>query len=143
MTLDPWHIFTANFGSVPMPYTAFATILDMILYLAITVKVGHGRGKHNIDAPNTDGSEAFKILYRVQMNTLEQLALHLPLLWIAAFAMSDVFAATLGFVWLFARILYAVRYYQKPSRRIKGFVISMAANALLLIGALVGTIASL
>ena len=73
---------------------------------------------------------------------MEQLVQHLPMLWIAAFAMDDVFAASLGMVWLFARILYAVRYYQKPKRRMKGFIISILTNLALLAGALAGTIAS-
>lgn len=143
MTLDPWHIFTANFGQVPKPYTAFATLLDMVLYGLVTFNVGRGRVKYKVQAPSIDGPESFQRIFRVHMNTLEQLAFHLPLLWIAAFAMSDVYAASLGLVWCFGRSLYAVRYYQKANRRTKGFIISMFANMLLLIGALVGTIASL
>lgn len=142
MNLDPWHIFTANFGQVPKPYTAFATLLDMMLYFATMIGVVRGRKKFNIKAPRTDGPDDFLRIFRVQMNTLEHLAFHLPLLWIAAFAMDDVFAGLLGLIWLFGRTLYAVRYYQKANRRMKGFAISMAANFLLLIGALAGTIAS-
>jgi glutathione S-transferase len=70
------------------------------------------------------------------------LALHLPLLWIAAYAMDDVFAATLGLIWVFARVLYAARYYQKAGRRHKGFLIAMLANIALFAGAVAGTIAS-
>ncbi len=142
MTLDPWHIFTANFGEVPKPYTAFATLLDMILYLIVSFKVGLARKTYNVEAPSTDGPVEFQRIFRVQMNTLEQLAFHLPLLWIAAYAMDDVFAAMLGLIWVFGRSLYAVRYYQKAGRRTKGFMISMTANAFLLIGAMAGTIAS-
>lgn len=142
MTLDPWHVLTANFGQVPKPYTAFATLLDMILYLVVSFNVGRGRVKYKVQAPSTDGPEGFQRIFRVQMNTLEQLMFHLPLLWIAAFAMDDVFAAMLGLIWFFGRVLYAVRYYQKANRRTKGFMISMTANGFLLIGALAGTIAS-
>ncbi len=70
------------------------------------------------------------------------MCLHLPLLWIAAFAMDDVFAAAFGSVWLLGRTLYTIRYYQKASRRHKGFMIALTANLILLIGALVGTVAS-
>jgi glutathione S-transferase len=143
MTLDPWNIFTANFGQIPKPYTALITLLDMVLYLLTVIRVGKARGQYKVDAPSTAGPDKFQRIFRIQQNTLEQLAFHLPILWIAAFAMSDVFAASFGAIWLFARILYAVRYYAKASRRSKGFIISMLANFILLIGALAGTIAAL
>ena len=142
MTLDPWNIFTASFGQMPKPYTAFVTLLEMGLYGLVTVKVGMGRAQYKVQAPSTDGPDEFKRLFRVHMNTLEQLMFHLPLLWIAAFAMGDVFAAAFGSVWLFGRGLYAVRYYQKASRRTKGFIIAMLANAVLLLGAAAGVIGS-
>jgi uncharacterized membrane protein YecN with MAPEG domain len=142
MTLDHWHVFTANFGQVPKPYTAFVTILEMILYIIVSFRVGMARKKYKVIAPSVEGPEAFQRIFRVQMNTLEQLMFHLPLLWIAALAMDDVFAAMLGSIWLFGRVLYAVRYSQKAGRRTKGFMVAMFANMLLLIGALAGTIAS-
>ena len=139
MSLDPWHIFTAHFGQFPTPYAALATLLDMVLYFWVTLNVAIARNKFSIQPPVTTGPEGFLCVMRVQQNTLEQLALHLPLLWIAAFAMDDVFAATLGLVWFFGRTLYAIRYYQKPSRRLKGFAIAMFTNAILFLGALAGT----
>lgn len=143
MSIDPWNILTANFGQFPKPYTALATLLDMVLYLVVSFKVGRGRMKYNVEAPGTDGPVEFQRLFRVQMNMLEQLMQHLPLLWIAAFAMDDVFAALLGYIWFFGRCLYSVRYYQKAGRRHKGFMIAMLANLALLLGALAGVIASL
>jgi glutathione S-transferase len=142
MTLDPWHVLTANFGQVPKPYTALATILDMVLYFVVTLRVMGARFKYKIEAPSIDGPLPFQRIFRVQQNTLEQLALHLPLLWIAAYAMDDVFAATLGLIWLFARVLYAARYYRKAGRRHKGFLIATLANLALFAGAVAGTIAS-
>jgi len=144
MTLDPWHIFTANFGQVPKPYTAFATLLDMVLYFFLSFTVSQGRRIYKIRSPlaETEGPEKFQRFYRMQMSLLEQLVFHLPTLWVAAYAMDDVFAALIGLIWLFGRLLYAVRYYQKPNRRIKGYIISMIANIILLIGAMAGTIAS-
>jgi glutathione S-transferase len=142
MLLDPWHVFTADFGRFPKPYTALATLLDMVLYLIVSFRVGMARRKYKVAAPATDGPEKFLRIFRIQANTLEQLMQHLPLLWIAAFAMDDVFAAALGLVWLFGRCLYAVRYEQKPGRRTKGFMIAMLANLLLLIGAMAGVVAS-
>ncbi len=142
MTLDPWNIFTASFGHMPKPYTAFVTLLDMILYITVSFRVAMARGKYDVEPPNTTGPEKFNRIFRVQQNTLEQLMFHLPLLWIAAFAMDDVFAAAFGIVWTFGRVLYARGYYNKPKRRLKGFQIAMFINLILLIGALAGTVAS-
>jgi uncharacterized membrane protein YecN with MAPEG domain len=142
MVVDPWHVFTTNFGEMPSPYTAFVTLLDMVLYLILTMNVGRARGKYKISAPSVDGPDVFQRIYRTQMNTLEQLIVHLPLLWIASFAMDDVFAASFGAVWLLGRVLYARGYYRKPKSRAKGFIISMLVNIVLLIGALAGTVAS-
>lgn len=142
MTVDPWHIFTTNFGSMPSPYTAFITLLDMVLYLILTINVSRARGKYKVSAPSMEGPDAFLRIFRVQMNTLEQLAIHLPILWIASFAMNDVFAAAFGSIWLFGRILYARGYYRKAKSRAKGFIISMFVNVILFVGAMAGTIAS-
>jgi len=142
MNIDPWSVFSSNFGQMPKPYTAFLTLLDMVLYFVVTYYVGVARKKHKVEAPATEGPEAFMRVFRVQQNTLEQLAQHLPILWIAAFSMDDVFAAAFGSLWLFGRILYARGYYLKSKRRHKGFVISMFMNLILLIGAIVGVVAS-
>lgn len=142
MPLDPWSVFTADFGSMPKPYTAFATLVDMAIYFVITAKVGHARTKYKVPAPAIDGPEPFLRILRVQANTVEQLAQHLPILWIAAFAMDDMFAASFGAVWALARILYARGYYQKAKRRTKGFIIGMIVNGILFAGAVAGTIAA-
>lgn len=142
MTPDPWNIFTHNFGTMPAPYTAFVTLLDMVLYFFVTFNVGRARGKYKVAAPSVDGPEVFQRIFRVHMNTLEQLAMHLPLLWMAAFAMDDVFAASFGSVWLLGRVLYARGYYRKAKSRSKGFFIGIFVNAILFIGTMAGAIAS-
>jgi glutathione S-transferase len=142
MILDPWNVFTATFGQVPKPCTAFVTLLDMILYFILALNVARARNKYKVEPPNVDGPPEFRRIFRVQMNMLEQMAMHLPILWIAAYAMDDVFAAAFGSVWLLGRLLYAIRYYQKASRRMKGFFIGLGANVILLLGALAGTVAS-
>lgn len=142
MPIDPWSVFTADFGLMPKPYTAFVTLLDMAIYFALTLNVGRARMKYKVQAPATDGPDAFQRVLRVQGNTVEQLAQHLPLLWIAAFAMDDMFAASFGMIWALGRILYARGYYQKAKRRHKGFVIGMIANGILFAGAVAGVAAS-
>ncbi len=142
MMADPWNVFTADFGLVAKPYTAFVTLLDMVVYFIFSLNVARARGKYKVEAPDTDGPMEFRRIFRVQQNTLEQLVLHLPLLWIAAYAMDDVFAAAFGCLWTFGRILYARGYYAKAKRRNKGFTICILVDAVLLLGALAGTVAS-
>jgi uncharacterized membrane protein YecN with MAPEG domain len=142
MPIDPWHLFTVDFGAFPKPGTALVTLIDMAIYFAFTFNVGRARMKHKIDAPEMNGPEDFVRVLRVQANTVEQLVFHLPLLWIAAFAMDDAFAAAFGAVWALSRVLYARGYYKKAKRRHKGFVIGMIVNMILLIGAAAGVLAS-
>jgi hypothetical protein len=142
MPIDPWSVFTANFGAMPKPYTAFVTLLDIAVYFALMLNVGRARYKHKIDAPSKNGPEAFLRVLRVQENTVEQMILHLPLLWVAAFAMDDIFAAAFGVVWALSRVIYARGYYQKAKRRAKGFVIGMIVNIILFAGAVAGVVAS-
>jgi len=142
MMVDPWNVFTANFGSVAKPYTAFVTLLDMVMFFGVSFKVALARKKYKVEAPHTDGPVEFLRIFRTQANTVEQMVQHLPLLWIAAFAMDDVFAASFGAVWLLGRILYARGYYRKAKSRTKGFFVGLFVNVVLLLGALAGTIAS-
>jgi hypothetical protein len=142
MLLDPWNVFSASFGSVPKPYTAFVTLVDLAIYFALMAKVIHARKIYQIPSPVTDGPEAFLRITRVSASSAEQLVLHLPLLWIASFAMSDLFAASLGAVWALSRVLYARGYYKKAKRRAKGLVIGLVVNGILFAGAMAGVMAS-
>ncbi len=143
MSVDPWNVFSAHFGQMPAPSTALVTMLDLLAYLVFTVNVGRARSKYKIRAPATDGPDGFLRVFRVQQNTAEALIMHLPLLWIAAFAMDDIFAAALGAVWLFGRCLYARGYYDKAKRRTKGFLIGMVVNIVLFAATLASVLASL
>jgi glutathione S-transferase len=142
MNVDPWHVFTAGFGNMPKPYTAFVTLLDMALFFLMSANVSLARGKYKVHAPSIDGPDTFQRIFRVHANTVEQLMFHLPLLWIAAFAMDDVFAAAFGCIWTFSRVLYARGYYLKSKRRTKGFIIGTGVNMILFFGALAGTVAT-
>ncbi len=75
MTLDPWNIFTATFGQVPKPCTAFVTLMDMVLYFVILINVARARKKYKVEVPNDDGPPEFRRVFRAQMNMLEQLVL--------------------------------------------------------------------
>lgn len=123
-----------------MKLTAWVTIASLLMYIWTIAKVGKARSAHQINAPVTDGPAEFLSVLRVQANTVEQLVLFLPLLWLCCVFMNDQIAAVLGATWVVGRIIYAVGYYQAPGKRSLGFGISSLAGVGLLIGAITGLI---
>ena len=121
-----------------MKMTAWVTIASLVMYIWTFSMVGRARGQYKVPAPLTDGPQEFLIALRVQANTVEQLVLFLPLLWMAAWYKDDQTAAVLGAIWVVGRVLYALGYYSAPSKRSAGFMISSFASAGLLISACIG-----
>lgn len=54
---------------------AIVTLLALLLFVYSFLAVGMARKKYGVAAPATTGHAAFEVVYRVQMNTLEQLVL--------------------------------------------------------------------
>jgi uncharacterized membrane protein YecN with MAPEG domain len=132
-----------------MIFPALIAILSLILYQALTFNVAKARGKYKIMAPAVTGHVEFEKRLRVQLNTLEQLMVFLPSLWlfglvwmgpmIGSFPGQDV-AAVIGAVWILARILYAKDYYADPEKRYLGMILTLLCSAVLSLGALAGII---
>jgi glutathione S-transferase len=131
--------------------TAIVTILAILVYFWTLMAVGGMRGKHKINAPTMTGPQEFECAVRVQMNTLEQLPVLLPLLWLATLyfspAMSMAYLSwlppVLGVVWIIGRILYKNGYMAAPEKRSTGFMVAGIALIGLLICALVGIVMQL
>ena len=122
------------------PLTSLVTLLICLLMLATGINVGRARVRYGITAPAVSGHEMFERAYRVQMNTLENAALVLPVLWVNAGFISDRGAAALGVLWLMSRIWYAISYQIEPAKRGPAFVLSMVAFGLLWLAAAFGII---
>ncbi|MGB3557380.1 MAG: MAPEG family protein [Geitlerinemataceae cyanobacterium] len=120
------------------PWTSLVTILALIVYFAVTLNVGRARLKYQIKPPAMTGSPDFERVIRVQQNTLEQLILFIPALWVFSYFVSPVWGAGIGAVWILGRILFAWGYYQAAEKRTIGFGISTLGTLTLLIGSLVG-----
>ena len=60
--------------------SAAVTVLAVLLGLYTMMLVGRMRGKHDVKAPAVTGAPEFERAFRVQMNTLEQFVLFLPVL---------------------------------------------------------------
>lgn len=126
--------------SLGILFSATITVLTVIIYFAFSVNVGRMRGKHGIKAPATSGHAEFDRAFRVQMNTLEQLAVFLPLLWIATLFFTPLpwLPAALGLVWIIGRVLYASLYMEDPAKRGPGFGLGALASLGLLLLSLIG-----
>ena len=78
------------------PITTLALVLALIVYFALSVNVGRARATWNVPAPQASGHPEFDKRYRVQMNTLEQLALFVPGVIVGAPVLGDLVAGGLA-----------------------------------------------
>lgn len=120
----------------PHSYVALVTIAALLTYLWMVIRVGQARAKCGISAPAMVGDPLLERTIRVHYNTLEALPVFLVSLWLFAIYWNDLVAAGLGVVWIVGRIVYALGYYTDPGKREAGFMIQLAATAVLLFGAL-------
>jgi uncharacterized membrane protein YecN with MAPEG domain len=114
--------------------------LVLIEYLVFVVRAGRARGQFGVAAPATHGHPIFERHFRVQQNTVEQLVVFLPAVFLFARYASEIGAAALGLVFLVGRALYARGYVIDPAKRGPGFLLTIAANVVLLLGGLVGVL---
>jgi uncharacterized membrane protein YecN with MAPEG domain len=117
-------------------WTAVVTLLALLAYILMGLQVGAARGKTGIHAPAMTGDPLLERAVRVQANTLEWLPIFLASLWLFAIYWNELVAAGLGVVWIVGRLLYSTGYMSDPGKRSTGFMIQMAASAVLLFGAL-------
>jgi glutathione S-transferase len=118
------------------PLTIVATLLILLVYVGFGTVVSRARGRYGVAAPAVTGNADFERRYRVQMNTLEQLPIVLPLLWLTAGTVGDAWAALGGLVWCVGRVIYARAYYAEAARRDLGFTIS-AVPVVAMLGAVI------
>lgn len=126
-----------------MQWVAIVAALVLIEYLVLVFLTGQARGRYGVAAPGTTGHPIFERWFRVQGNTVEQLVVFLPGLWLFAHYVSPHGAAALGLVFALGRALFARGYVQDPARRGPGFLLTLAANAILVVGGLIGAILAL
>lgn len=125
-----------------MEPVAIVTVLMLIQFFAFAILVGRARVKSGIDAPAVTGDEMFERYFRIHQNTLEQLVVVLPSLWLFAWYVEPLSASAAGLVFIAGRWLYCVDYAKDPVKRARGFVIGNLAQTVLLLGALIGPVLS-
>jgi len=126
-----------------LSWVALVVLLALIEYFALGALTGRARVKYRIAAPAVTGHPMFERYFRVHQNSLEQLIVFLPAVWLFGLYVSAPWAAIVGAAFLVARILYAIGYVAAPERREVGAVLTFLIEAILVIGALGGVIRSI
>ena len=117
-----------------LEFPALITLAAVIQFQVYGFMVGRARAKYDVAAPATYGKEEFERIFRVHQNTMEQLVIFLPGLWIFAITVDDLIAGLIGVAWMIGRELYFMGYVKDPNKRGLGFGITFLSSAILVIG---------
>ena len=121
-----------------MALVTIVASVALLQYMLFVMRAGRARGKSGVPAPAIIGNPDFERHLRVQYNTIEQLVVFLPALFLFAHFVSEPVAAGLGGVFVIGRALYARAYVTDPSKRGPGFGLTIVPNFILILGALIG-----
>ncbi len=108
------------------------TVLALAQYVFFGITVGRVRVKTGVKAPAMSGDPEFERANRVHVNTLEQLAVMLPALWLYAHYVNPLWGAGFGVVYLIGRFLYSSAYTKDPASRGIGFMMTFLPSVVML-----------
>ena len=123
-----------------MAYVDIVTALALLQFLIFGFKVGRARGRYGVKAPAVSGNEIFERHFRIQQNTLEQLIVFLPGLYLFSRYWNPAIAAVLGVIYLAGREVYAAAYVKDPSKREVGYGMTFLPTVVLVLGGLTGAV---
>jgi uncharacterized membrane protein YecN with MAPEG domain len=123
-----------------MAYVDIVTALALLQFVVFGFKVGRARTRYGIAAPAISGHATFERYFRVQQNTLEQLIVFIPGLYLYSRYFNPAVAAGLGVVYLIGREIYAATYVKDPAKRSLGFGLTFVPLVVLVIGGIVGAV---
>ena len=126
-----------------MALVTVVVMLALIEYFIFSLQVGMARGRFEVPAPATTGNEHFERYFRAAANTGEQLLMFIPGMYAFGTYVNPTAAAIVGLVFIAARALYFKTYTADAEKRGPGMIGSVLANAVLVIGALIGALMSL
>jgi glutathione S-transferase len=126
-----------------MAYVDIVTALALLQLVFFGFQVGRARTTYGIQAPATTGNAIFERHFRVQQNTLEQLVIFLPGMYLFGHYVNPLWAAGLGVVYLTGRQIYAASYVKDPDSRGPGFGMTFLPTVVLILGGLIGAVAHL
>jgi len=125
-----------------MEAVAIVTSVVLIQYMVFAYHVSAARIQHGVAAPATSGHPEFERVFRVHQNTLEQLIIFIPALWMFAVYVHSLTGAAVGLLFPIGREIYRRSYVADPSRRTAGAAIGGASTVILLFGAAIGALIS-
>jgi len=120
-----------------MEAVAIITVLALLQFYWFGFEVGKMRVKHQCKAPTITGAPEFERMFRVQQNTMEQLVMFIPALWLYAELVNPLWGVGMGMIYLVGRFIYRVSYVKDPATRSAGFTISSLPIAVMLFWVLV------
>jgi glutathione S-transferase len=123
-----------------MAYVDIVTALALLQFIVFAFRVGKARETYAIKAPATTGNEIFERYFRIQQNTLEQLVMFLPAMYLFSRYWNPIWAAALGVVYLIGREIYAATYVKDPAKRSLGYALTALPIVILLVGGLIGAV---
>ena len=123
-----------------MTYVDIVTALALLQFIVFGMKVATARGKYGVNAPAVSGNPIFERHFRVQQNTLEQLIVFIPGLYLFGRYVNPLWAAALGLVYLIGREVYSATYVKDPAKRSLGFGLTMLPTVILIVGGLAGAV---
>jgi len=126
-----------------MEAVAIVTSLALLQVALFSFQVGAARQKHGVHAPSITGNAEFERVFRVHQNTIEQLIMVIPGLWMFAYFLNPNWAAGVGVVFIISRFMYSSAYSNDPSKRSLSFTIGFISTMALVIGGMVGAVMTL
>ena len=123
-----------------MNLVAVVIALALIEFFVFGLLVGRARQSYDVPAPAIAGHPIFDRYMRVHQNTMEQLVIFVPAMWLFATYVSAGVAAALGLLFVIGRVVYLRGYVQDPSKRSVGFAISAIPQMILMLGSVIGAV---
>jgi len=120
--------------------TAAVTLLAVLITIGLSIMVSKVRTRAGIQPPAMTGSPEVERALRVHGNTIEQIVIFLPALWLAALYFQGWAAPAVGLVWCIGRILYAIGYMAGEHKRAAGFALTILPTLILILLAAIGLV---
>jgi len=120
-----------------MEAIAIVAILALAQFVLFSIQVGSMRAKHDVRAPAITGHPDFERMFRIQQNTMEQLVVFIPVLWIFGYLVNPFWGAAIGLVFIIGRFMYRASYLKDPAARGMGFTITFVPTAVMLVWSLI------
>ena len=121
-----------------MELIAIVAGLSVLQVFYFAIHVGKARVKHGVNAPAISGHADFERAFRIHANTVEQLVIFLPGLWMFGYYVNAQIGAGIGLLFVIGRFVYRNAYLGDPKSRSAGFGIGALAVMVLVVGGMIG-----